>query len=763
MTRLLQWLVREHSGAVLVAFALAAAALVLPASHFRIDSSLENFMMEGDPQRTRNREIKAEFSNDEILILAFDLGRPFEPEDLRSLHRLSLAIAEVDGVEEALDLTTVEDVRAVGDTLDASPLIDMERLEDAIDSVRARVRGHRLYQGNLLSDDQNVLAILVSLELRPPEAAVNVRATEGILQLLKEPSLPGEIYVAGFPFSELDTIRLFKHDLILLSGASLVVILAILYALLRRVFPLVLLGMLELWSLLVMLAGFGLTDTPFTVVTVIAPPILMVTSATYAVYLLCYLPAVPRSRPPGPELIALATRPTLIAAVSTIAGFISLRSMPFRAIGELGTALSLGTLATVVGTLLLLPAAIQRFGLRNENELRFGFVRWSLVGVRLASRPWLTLSCLAVGIAIASAGLWRLDIDSDPDSYWPKDSLHRRSVSFIRDRLSGAFPMNVLLYTDRPDGALEPEVVAFADRLIRKIESDPGVDRTISFLDYLWLMDAALNPGEAPRTVLPSRELASQYLLLYDAGGDPADYRHYINFDRSALNIWVRMNIRRGSLVLALRDRIQAYAAEEAPPGTRVEILGTYLMFPKAMDGISRGMVQGLGLAAVMVVVLMIVSLGSFRLGVAAAIPNVAPILVCVGLMGWLGIPISFGTAIVGCVSLGIAVDDTAHVMGHLRPGRSIEEVYRSVGGSLIFSTLILGAGFGVLALGSFQPTVHLGVGTVLTLIVALLCDLLALPSLLVLLGWPLRAEPRNLPPASCSMPHEAGPMKRVP
>lgn len=417
--------------------------------------------------------------------------------------------------------------------------------------------------------------------------------------------------------------------------------------------------------------------------------------------------------------------------------------MPFRVIGELGTALSLGTLATVLGTLLLLPAAIQRFGLRIDDELRFGFSRWPLIGVRLASRPWLTLLGLAVAIAIASLGLSRLEIESDPDSYWPEESLHRRSVSFVRDRLSGTFPINVLVHTDRPGGALEPEVLAFADQLIRKIESDPQVDRTISFLDYLWLMDAAINPGEAPRTVLPDRETAAQYLLLYDAGGDPADYRHYLDFDRSTLNIWVRMNIRRGSQVLALRDRIQTWAAE-LTPATRVEILGTYLMFPKAMQGISRGMVQGLGLAAVLVVVIMIFSLGSIRLGVAAAVPNLAPILVCIGLMGWFGVPISFGTAIVGCVSLGIAVDDTAHVMGHLRPGRSIEEVYRSVGGSLIFSTLILGAGFGTLALGSFQPTVHLGIGTVLTLIVALLCDLLALPSLLVLLGWPLRAEPNS-------------------
>jgi predicted RND superfamily exporter protein len=742
MIATLQWLVRRHAGAVLLGFAAAAAALAAPAARVRIDASLENFMMEDDPERIRNREIKRQFSNDEILVVAFDLGRPFEAHDLRRLHELSSAIAEVDGVEETLDLSTIEDVRGAGDTLDASPLVDLDGLESALEVVRARARGHRLYRGNLLSDDQSVLAILVVLEARPAEAALNVAATESILRLLASAELPGRLYLSGYPFSEQDALALFRHDLVTLSALSLLVILAILYALLRRVFPLLLLLALAAWTQLAMLAWFGLSGTPLTLVTAICPPILVVTCATYAVYLFSFLPALSGSAQPGVELIARIARPTWLAALTTMAGFLSLRLMPVAVIGELGTALSLGIGAALLATLLLLPAAVERFGLRLEREPRLELSRWTSFGVRLAERPARTLLVLGALVAAASAGIWRLELDSDPDGYWPEQSLHRRSVSFVRERLSGTFPMNVLVRSGRDGGALEPELLAFADRLVRRIESEPHVDRTISFLDYLWLMDAALNPGQEPRTVLPSRELAAQYLLLYDAGGDPADYRHYIDFERSTLNIWVRMNVRRGSLVLGLRDRIRSWAAEQAPPAVEVEVLGTYLMFPKAMDAISRGMVQGLGLATALVLAVMIAGLGSLRLGLASLIPSVAPILVCLGLMGWLEVPLSFGTSIVGCVSLGLAVDDTAHVLGHLRAGRSLEEVYRAVGGALVLTTLILGAGFSVLAFGSFQPTVYLGIGTVLSLAVALLCNLFALPSILVLLGWPLRAEP---------------------
>ena len=303
----------------------------------------------------------------------------------------------------------------------------------------------------------------------------------------------------------------------------------------------------------------------------------------------------------------------------------------------------------------------------------------------------------------------------------------------------------MVLSTGTPDGALQPETLRFARSLLEEAQSSEIVTRTLSVLDFLELIDEALDPSTRGQTLeqrrfLESEELAAQYLLLLENDGDTDDYQRFVDFERSALNLFLKVDSRSSSEVLRLREGLHDFVnrSAELPPGTEVEVLGTWLLFPKAMDGISRHMIQGLVAATVAILVLMTVSLGSLSLGLASVIPNLLPVLVCVGAMGWLGVPISFVTSITGCLALGLAVDDTAHVLGHLVEGNGLEDTYREVGPALLQTTLCLGVGFLVRLFSDFLPIVHLGIATALTLTVALLCDIFLLPSLLALFGWPL-------------------------
>ncbi len=271
----------------------------------------------------------------------------------------------------------------------------------------------------------------------------------------------------------------------------------------------------------------------------------------------------------------------------------------------------------------------------------------------------------------------------------------------------------------------------FARQWLRSAETSPIVTRSLSLLDYFALMDDVLDP-ERERSYFSDEALAMQYMVLYENAGDPDDLRHYIDFDRSALNLVLRVNSRSSSEILALRDRL----LDVTPPaGVDTEVLGTWLLFPKAMDAIAHGMVRGLLVAVAAIFVAMLLVLRSARLAALAMIPNTLPILVCLGILGWLGVPLSFATAIVGCVALGLAVDDTAHVLGHLAPGRSLEEVFHRVGRALLVTTASLGTGFLALGFSGFLPLVHFGLATTLSLLVAFAADVLLLPSLLCLAG----------------------------
>jgi predicted RND superfamily exporter protein len=159
-------------------------------------------------------------------------------------------------------------------------------------------------------------------------------------------------------------------------------------------------------------------------------------------------------------------------------------------------------------------------------------------------------------------------------------------------------------------------------------------------------------------------------------------------------------------------------------------------LYSRAMDSMTRGMLRGLAVALVLVGVVMLVGLRSFELAAIAALPNIAPLLICAGALGWAGLPLSMATSLVGCIALGLAVDDTAHVMGHLDRDEALESVFRLVGPPVLLTTCALGLGFLCLVLSDFHSVQSLGIATAVTLGIALAADLLVLPSLLVLIGY---------------------------
>lgn len=754
-------LVERSPRAVVLVFALVAVAALVLASRLRMEPGLDYLLVQEDPEHERNHQIKVEFSNDELLIVGLELDRPFELQDLRRLRRLSEEIAQLEGVEEVIDVTTVEDVRSDADGfLDTSPLLDSGDLETQDPAEEARIlaiardrlRGHRLFDGNLVSHDGTALAIVIVPKLVDgrPSGRVNLEVVRATSALLRKYDF--QAWLGGYPAAEEDSNRIALKDLIVLTGGAILLIFLLVILLHRHWSAVLFVAVIAGLSELVAMAWLELIGAPLTPVTAILPSILLATSSAYGIYLFGFLRQVPRDEKPGPALVSLAARPCAVAAIATGLGFLALELMPVAALRSLGSGLAVGIAACWAGSLLLVPALVQVLGIRAPapRATADGLSRLATLGVDMARRPVPVLLATGAVLAISLLGLLRIEIESDPITYWRPESYHRRSDDFLRRQFDGSLFINVVLSTGQPDGALAPEVLRFAQKLLAEAQGTGTVTRTISILDYLALIDDAMNPEgrglpDQARAYLSSESLAAQYMLLYENSGDPQNYEHYINFDRSGLNLFLKVSSRSSREILGLRDRLYAFAASEQaarPADLRVEVLGTWLLFPKAMDGIARNMVRGLLLTSELILLLLMMALRSPRLGLISVVPNLLPILVCLGCMGWFGIPISFATSITGCIALGLAVDDTAHVVGHLREGASLREAYRTVGRPLIDTTLAVGIGFLAIGLSEFQPVAYLGYATALTLVVALLADLILLPSLLVVFGWPLE-EPQ--------------------
>ena len=737
----LQALVRHHNRAVLCLFLAATIVAACFATRVEIDGSVDRLLLREDPARLLDERAKQDFGNDEIIMVGFELARPYTAQDLRKLGRISQAVAELENVRRVRDLSSTEDIRGAGDTLDAGPLVDFETLERDFPSIRARTKDHPLYDRLLVSDDGRALGMMIYAEsIRSNDVATN-QLTARVIALADELAAPWSVHYAGYPVTAYEVNRIVKQDLARLTPLALVVISLVLFFATRRVSFIALFLALVVWVELVALGWLGFSQTPINVVISTLPTILVATTGTYLVYAVGLLRSVDDSECRAAALVALLFRPVLLSALSTAIGFGSLRLIGMQSAGDLGVALSVGILAAAAGTLLLVPALIHRFDLRIECSPPALVTRLGDLGVHLAARPVAVVATAACVLAMALPGLARLELHTDTLQYFADDNRVRTGARFFQDHLSSGFLLNVVIRGEEENRALDPDTLAFAEQLVDGIEEIPEVGRTVSMLDYFGLMDTAMRPGETPRPHPESRQLAAQYLLLYESSGDPGDYERYLDFDRSALSIIV--SIEGGSSVYLESARKIARWAEAAPGDLRVDTLGTTFLYSKAMDDLTRGMIGGLMLASALIFCVLAIGLGSIPLALLATIPNLLPIVIGGGLLGWLGVPISMSTSLMGCIALGLAVDDTSHVVGHVSREEPLEALYRLVGSPILLTTLALCAGFSALLASEFATVSVLGASVIATLLLALLADVLLLPSLLALAGYPRTAADR--------------------
>lgn len=426
LIRFLQWVVKNHPRkVVLVHFVLIALAGILALTQLRVDTTIDGLMSSSDPDFQAMHALKAEFSNDEVAFIAVDLGHPFTRDDLQRLARLTERLAQIPSITEVRSLTNVEDVRGDGaGGLDASPLIDVEALagldEAGLARLRERVAAHPLYRNNIVSAELDVVAAVVSYE--PPDAGkINIRtATEAIEKLVAEESAGwGEAaWVAGYPLIERESDRLVKQDLLTLGPIVMLVMLGVFYGIARRLFSVVLLFTLSLWTAAVALMYFVVADVPINIITSAVPPILLTTSAVYGIFLLGMLQTMQGLKDPALAIIEIATRPSFLSMSSTVVGFLSMLFIHVDALQEMGVGLALGTIGSFLATLMLLPALIQLADFRPPPVHWRWVERFSTTGVRMARRPWRVILGVTLLVALAVPGLLRLQIDTNPLDYF---------------------------------------------------------------------------------------------------------------------------------------------------------------------------------------------------------------------------------------------------------------------------------------------------------------------------------------------------------
>jgi predicted RND superfamily exporter protein len=354
------------------------------------------------------------------------------------------------------------------------------------------------------------------------------------------------------------------------------------------------------------------------------------------------------------------------------------------------------------------------------------------------TRPVIILVVAGLLTMAAGVGITRLRNNTDLLSFLKAQSPLIRDTAFIDEHLTGANSLELVLRRE-DDAALT--TLADVQRMARFQEQLRRMEDVGSVLGLTDLIEQIHRAEQdLPRSQLPDRP--DDLLLCFDLleeSEDPDLVGRLVTSDFTMAHTNVRVKAVGSARAQLLIERIDGLADGILGDEYDLRITGSYYNVAMESDRLVVSQLRSLFLALGMVLLTLTVMFRSGKLLLAAVIPNVMPVLWTGGIMGYLGIELSSGTAMIGSVVLGIAVDDTIHYLvrfrrenvGDLRT--TLRATTCRTGPALIISSVVLALGFWVGALGSFWPTIHFSMLTGFTIVSALVCDLLVLPACLIL------------------------------
>lgn len=723
--QLVRHLLRHRQLWLLVGLSLTVAAW-FPAQRLAFDQSIEAMYSQHNPRLQDYLHSKATFGGDEFVIVAYRDPELLTDAGLDRLSHFATGFHEVPGVVPG-------SVQDLGGTM---------RLANQPFLAKQRGAIRELYRGVLLGSDDHTTAIVLRLRPRTDSHAPPRRQVISNIRALADKTVPvPPAFVVGEPVQVDDMFRFVESDgevLGLWSSLLLLVVILFLFQSMRWVvIPLIVVHVTLVWTKgLLVLANLRLSMVSSMLTSLVT--IIGVATVVHVAVRFRRL----RHTHPADASINLAMTELLPAifwtCVTTMAGFLVQLSSHIHPVRSFGLMMGLGSVLVLVVATILLPGmtlfgnpAPSRRGADHSgrtSQWLLGLANW----VDRAPRAW-SIACVGT-MAFSLVGLLFLKVETDFSRNFRENSPIVSGLNFVESEMGGVGNWEVSFHIEDMYDAESLERIRRLSRRLREIE---GVTKVISLTD---------GADAIPRVpfLVPNFRAKVRVMQAISPEFVPSLY----NEPTQTMRIMLRARERQPSETkVALIARVEEVTREEFP---EAKVSGLFVLLTFLVESLLNDQWVSFVLSAAVIVAMMLIAFRSLWIAVISLIPNLVPITIVLGAMGWLGLPINIGTAMIVSVSMGLTVDSSIHFLaGYERcraagmSGRkSLRETQREVGSSLVFANIALVVGFLALTLSHFVPLIYFGALVSLAMVGGLFGNLVLLPLL-------LRGRARPVRPAS--------------
>jgi predicted RND superfamily exporter protein len=754
-------------------FACLGLVLALAAGvpRLSIDDDLNAYFSADDPKLAELREFERVFTSEDTVGFVFVPagGDVFAPDALARVRELSERAWLLPYSQRVLSMATHQHSTAQGDDLFVAPLIPPsgELTHEVAERIRSTVLDSPEMLNRYASESAGATTLFVRLALPPGASAAKhevVTAARNMRDAFVGEYPDARVLLSGTAVTDVVLGEAVAKDFRTLVPLTVIIIAGGLWLLFRSGAAMVVTMLVVVCSVLSTMGVFGWLRAELASVAGFVPTVVMTIAVADAVHIVVTYAYHLRLGEPRPvalrEAMRINVEPVLITSLTTAIGVLGLNfsdSPPYQALGNM---VAVGVGFAFLYSIVLLPAALALLPARwfqgGHREVAAApvhpmhyFAAWVLRHRRKL------LAVFAIAVPLMATMVLNNRLTERWFEYFDKTFEYRQSIEVINDEISGIDGIRYTLDSGVENGVNDPAYLRQLDAFAEWLRRQPAVVHVEAFSDVMKRLNQNLHGDDPAWYRLPDqRDLAAQYLLLYELSlpqGLGLDTT--LDIDRSASRLAVYMQKIDSDALLQFEQRARVWLADNAPAILPTNGTGMDVMFAHLNIRNIRGMLRGSAVALLLISVVLVLALRSVRMGVVSMVPNLVPATLAYGVWGMTVGQINLAVSVVITMSLGIVVDDTVHFLSkYLRARRergldapsAVHYAFETVGVALTITTVVLVAGFSLLAASHFTPTRETGTLLAITLAFALVVDFLLLPPVLVAVDGAARGRGRS-------------------
>ena len=746
-----QWVIRWR-WLVLIGSIVVALIAGSGAARLAFNNDYRIFFSEDNPELLAFEKLQRTYTKIDNILFAIAPrdDSVFTPQVLDAVEFLTLEAWQLPFVLRVDSITNYQHTTATEDDLIVADLVEggLSLTRNMLDEVSEIATNEPALRDFLVAHEGHTTGINVTFQM--PQLEMNETpetvAAARVLAAKIEAEYPVKVHLTGMVMLNNAFQEMSMQDMSTMVPAMYLIIILVAGLLLRSVVATIGTVFVILLSLITAMGLAGWAGIELTPPSSAAPTIIMTLAVADSIHILVSLLSAMRRGVARKEALVESLRlnmsPVFLTSVTTAIGFLSLNFSDSPPFGDLGNITAVGMLVAFFYSVGFLPAFVAILPVKSREGQSLLGKSMDRLGDWVVQRNRPILYGFSACAVLLLAFIPSNDLNDDFVAYFDESTTFRSDVIVTTDRLTGAYQLQFSLDSGSSNGVSDPAFLAQVGRFVDWLREQPEIRHVNSITDTFKRLNKNLHADDPAYYRLPEqRELAAQYLLLYELSLPYGlDLNNQLNVDKSSTQILVTLENLDSRRLREISERGESWLRDHAPKLATAGI-GPAIMFAYISDRNIRSMLIGTLLAVLVISAILVGVLKSPKLGGISLVPNLLPAGLAFGVWGLFVGEVNMAVSMVSGMTLGIVVDDTIHFLSKYKRARreqgldapdAIRYAFHTVGQAIVVTSLILIAGFSVLANSDFAMNSLMAMLTAIAIAMAVVADFLLLPALLI-------------------------------